>query len=74
MIPMSLAEIAAATGGKLSETADPEAIVTGGIEYDSRKAGPGGLFLALPGRRSTGTTSPRPPATGARSPSSPAVK
>lgn len=54
MIPMSLAEIAAATGGKLSETADPEAIVTGGVEFDSRKVGPGGLFLALPGEKVDG--------------------
>ena len=54
MIPMSLAEVAAAVGGKLSETADPEAEVTGGVEYDSRKAGPGGLFLALPGERVDG--------------------
>ncbi|GAB3223368.1 UDP-N-acetylmuramoyl-tripeptide--D-alanyl-D-alanine ligase [Glycomyces halotolerans] len=54
MIPMSLAEVAAAVGGELSETADPEAVVTGGIEYDSRKIGPGGLFLALPGRQVDG--------------------
>nr|WP_232805703.1 UDP-N-acetylmuramoyl-tripeptide--D-alanyl-D-alanine ligase [Glycomyces xiaoerkulensis] len=46
---MSLADIAAALEGKLNETADPEAIVTGGIEFDSRKVGPGGLFLALDG-------------------------
>ena len=54
MIPMSLAEIAAAVEGRLSETADPEALVTGGIEHDSRKAGPGGLFLALPGEKVDG--------------------
>ena len=53
MIPMSLAEIAAVMDGKLSETADPEAIVTGGVEYDSRKAGPGGLFL-IPGDKVDG--------------------
>ncbi|MCH7232469.1 UDP-N-acetylmuramoyl-tripeptide--D-alanyl-D-alanine ligase [Glycomyces sp. L485] len=51
---MSLAEIAAAVDGRISETADPEAIVTGGIEYDSRKVGPGGLFLALPGEQVDG--------------------
>nr|WP_153023772.1 UDP-N-acetylmuramoyl-tripeptide--D-alanyl-D-alanine ligase [Glycomyces albidus] len=51
---MSLAQVAAATGGKLSETADPEAVVTGGVEFDSRKAGPGGLFLAIPGAKVDG--------------------
>lgn len=54
MIPMSLAQVAAAVDGKLSETADPEAVVTGGVEYDSRKAGPGGLFLAIPGDKVDG--------------------
>lgn len=54
MIPMSLAEVAAAVEGRLSDTADPEAIVTGGIEHDSRKIGPGGLFLALPGAKVDG--------------------
>ena len=54
MIPMSLAQVAAVVGGKLSETADPEAVVTGGVEYDSRKAGPGGLFLAIPGDKVDG--------------------
>ncbi|GAB3649931.1 UDP-N-acetylmuramoyl-tripeptide--D-alanyl-D-alanine ligase [Glycomyces tarimensis] len=54
MIPMSLAETAVAVGGTLSEKADPEAIVTGGIEFDSRKVGPGGLFLALPGEKVDG--------------------
>ncbi|HEX2144672.1 MAG TPA: UDP-N-acetylmuramoyl-tripeptide--D-alanyl-D-alanine ligase [Glycomyces sp.] len=51
---MSLAQVAAVAGGKLSETADPEAVVTGGVEYDSRKAGPGGLFLAIPGDKVDG--------------------
>lgn len=54
MIPMSLAQVAAVMDGELSETADPEAVVTGGIEYDSRKAGPGGLFLAIPGDKVDG--------------------
>ncbi|GAA1669643.1 UDP-N-acetylmuramoyl-tripeptide--D-alanyl-D-alanine ligase [Glycomyces endophyticus] len=54
MIPMSLAQVAAVTGGKLSETADPEAVVTGDVEFDSRKAGPGGLFLAIPGAKVDG--------------------
>lgn len=54
MIPMSLASVAAVVDGKLSETADPEAVVTGGVEFDSRKAGPGGLFLAIPGAKVDG--------------------
>nr|WP_246039703.1 UDP-N-acetylmuramoyl-tripeptide--D-alanyl-D-alanine ligase [Glycomyces buryatensis] len=53
---MSLAEIAQAVEGRLSDSADPEAIVTGGIEFDSRKAGPGGLFLAIPGEKVDGHT------------------
>jgi UDP-N-acetylmuramoyl-tripeptide--D-alanyl-D-alanine ligase len=51
---MSLAQVAAVAGGKLSDSADPDAIVTGGVEYDSRKAGPGGLFLAIPGEKVDG--------------------
>nr|WP_245680865.1 UDP-N-acetylmuramoyl-tripeptide--D-alanyl-D-alanine ligase [Glycomyces harbinensis] len=51
---MSLAQIASAVDGKLSETADPEAVATGDVEFDSRKAGPGGLFLALPGDKVDG--------------------
>nr|WP_245712162.1 UDP-N-acetylmuramoyl-tripeptide--D-alanyl-D-alanine ligase [Glycomyces sambucus] len=51
---MSLAQVAAVTGGKLSETADPDAVVTGDVEFDSRKAGPGGLFLAIPGAKADG--------------------
>jgi UDP-N-acetylmuramoyl-tripeptide--D-alanyl-D-alanine ligase len=54
VIPMSLASVAAVVDGKLSETADPEAVVTGGVEFDSRKAGPGGLFLAIPGAKVDG--------------------
>ncbi|MCW2612590.1 MAG: UDP-N-acetylmuramoyl-tripeptide--D-alanyl-D-alanine ligase, partial [Cryptosporangiaceae bacterium] len=54
MIPLTLAEVAAATGGELIGGADPNARVTGSVEYDSRKVGPGGLFLALPGERVDG--------------------
>jgi UDP-N-acetylmuramoyl-tripeptide--D-alanyl-D-alanine ligase len=54
VIPMSLASVAAVVDGKLSESADPEAVVTGGVEFDSRKAGPGGLFLAIPGAKVDG--------------------
>ena len=40
MIPLTLAEIAAAVGGRLVG-ADPAAPVTGPVEYDSRKVAPG---------------------------------
>lgn len=53
MIALTLAEIAAATGGTLV-AADPAAVVTGSVEYDSRKVAPGGLFLAFPGERADG--------------------
>jgi UDP-N-acetylmuramoyl-tripeptide--D-alanyl-D-alanine ligase len=50
---MTLGEVATAIGGTLRD-ADPSTIVTGGVEYDSRAAGPGGLFLALDGERVDG--------------------
>jgi len=53
MIPLTLAEIADATGGRL-HNADPTTLVTGSVEFDSRQAGPGGLFVALPGDRVDG--------------------
>jgi UDP-N-acetylmuramoyl-tripeptide--D-alanyl-D-alanine ligase len=53
VIPMTLAEIAAVTGGRLVG-ADPGTTVTGPVEYDSRKIGPGGLFVAFRGERSDG--------------------
>ena len=53
MIPMTLAEIAAATGGRLHRT-DGSEVVTGSVEFDSRRAGPGGLFVALPGEKVDG--------------------
>ena len=49
MIPTTLADIADITGGTLSSTADPQAVVTGYVEFDSRKIVDGGLFVALPG-------------------------
>ena len=52
MIPLSLAQIAQITGGQLS--GPPEALVTGEVVIDSCRAGPGGLFAALPGERSDG--------------------
>jgi UDP-N-acetylmuramoyl-tripeptide--D-alanyl-D-alanine ligase len=48
MIALSLTEIAAAVGGTLVD-ADPAAVVTGSVEFDSRLVGPGGLFVAFDG-------------------------
>ena len=53
MIAMTLAEIAAAVGGRL-HAADPDALVTRPLEFDSRKCEPGGLFLALAGENVDG--------------------
>lgn len=53
MIEMTLAEIAAATGGTLV-AADPATRVTGPVEFDSRAVAPGGLFVAFPGERVDG--------------------
>ncbi len=53
MIPLSLAEIAEIVGGTLHNT-DGSPIVTGTVEFDSRKVTAGGLFLALPGERVDG--------------------
>ncbi|MBF9134650.1 UDP-N-acetylmuramoyl-tripeptide--D-alanyl-D-alanine ligase [Plantactinospora sp. S1510] len=53
MIPMSVADLAAAVDGRLVG-ADPDALVTGPIEFDSRKVRPGGLFVAFPGEKVDG--------------------
>jgi UDP-N-acetylmuramoyl-tripeptide--D-alanyl-D-alanine ligase len=53
MISLTLAEVAGAVGGRLAG-ADPDARVTGGVEYDSREVGPGGLFVAFPGEQADG--------------------
>lgn len=53
MIPLRLAEVAAAVDGRLV-AADPTAAVTGSVEFDSRKVGPGGLFVAFPGEQVDG--------------------
>ncbi len=57
MIDLTVAQIAEIVGGTLADIS-PEAAaalrVTGTVEFDSRKVGPGGLFLALPGARSDG--------------------
>ncbi|RLP91938.1 UDP-N-acetylmuramoyl-tripeptide--D-alanyl-D-alanine ligase [Micromonospora sp. BL4] len=53
MIALSLAEVAAAVEGRLVAV-DPAATVTGPVEFDSRKVGPGALFVAFPGEKVDG--------------------
>jgi UDP-N-acetylmuramoyl-tripeptide--D-alanyl-D-alanine ligase len=53
MIRLTLAEIAAITGGRLVH-ADPATAVTGAAEFDSRKMTPGGLFVAFDGEKVDG--------------------
>ncbi|GAA4254032.1 UDP-N-acetylmuramoyl-tripeptide--D-alanyl-D-alanine ligase [Dactylosporangium darangshiense] len=50
MIPLSLGEIAGIVGGVLHD-GDADAVVDGPVEYDSRKVGPGGLFVAFAGAK-----------------------
>ncbi|HEU4543549.1 MAG TPA: UDP-N-acetylmuramoyl-tripeptide--D-alanyl-D-alanine ligase [Jiangellaceae bacterium] len=53
MIPTTLAEIAAATGGRV-DAADPAATITGPVVADSRAATAGSLFVAVPGEHVDG--------------------
>jgi UDP-N-acetylmuramoyl-tripeptide--D-alanyl-D-alanine ligase len=53
LIRMTLDEIAKVTGGRLVN-AEPAVAVTGPVEYDSRKIGPGGLFVAFEGEKVDG--------------------
>ena len=53
MIALRLGEVAEIVGGRLVD-AEPGTSVTGSVEFDSRRVGPGGLFLALPGERVDG--------------------
>jgi len=48
LIGMTLGEVAEIVHGRLSG-ADPRSQVSATVEFDSREARPGGLFLALPG-------------------------
>ncbi|WP_043661757.1 UDP-N-acetylmuramoyl-tripeptide--D-alanyl-D-alanine ligase [Nocardia thailandica] len=54
MIPMTLAEVAAAVRGRLDSVSDAWAAVTAPTAFDSRQVEPGGLFAALPGMRVDG--------------------
>ncbi len=51
MIALRLSEIAEITGGKLH---GEDAVVTGEVEFDSRKVAPGGLFVAFEGEKADG--------------------
>ncbi|MER7890979.1 UDP-N-acetylmuramoyl-tripeptide--D-alanyl-D-alanine ligase [Micromonospora sp. NPDC094482] len=53
MIPLTLAEVATAVDGRLVD-ADPDARVTGPVEFDSRKVSAGTLFVAFPGEKVDG--------------------
>jgi len=53
VIPLSLASIAEITGARLGPGADPGAVADS-VVIDSRKAGPGSLFAALPGENVDG--------------------
>ncbi|AXB45308.1 MULTISPECIES: UDP-N-acetylmuramoyl-tripeptide--D-alanyl-D-alanine ligase [Pseudonocardiaceae] len=54
MIPLTAAAIAAATDGHLVPGTDPSLLVTAPASIDSRQVHPGGVFAALPGRRTDG--------------------
>jgi UDP-N-acetylmuramoyl-tripeptide--D-alanyl-D-alanine ligase len=49
VIPLSLAQIAAATSGFVDNAADSQAVVSGPVVVDSRQVAPGGLFVAIKG-------------------------
>ena len=57
MIPLSVARVAEIVGGTLAGI-DPatagRTLVSGSVEFDSRRIGAGGLFVALPGARVDG--------------------
>ncbi|SEL73882.1 UDP-N-acetylmuramoyl-tripeptide--D-alanyl-D-alanine ligase [Streptacidiphilus jiangxiensis] len=54
MIPLTLAEVAEATGGTLVDVPDPQARVTGPVVHDSRQVSSGALFVAVAGERVDG--------------------
>jgi UDP-N-acetylmuramoyl-tripeptide--D-alanyl-D-alanine ligase len=49
VIPLTVAQVAAAVGGVLADAPDPGALVRGPVVADSRRAAPGALFVAVPG-------------------------
>ncbi|MDQ4103532.1 MAG: Mur ligase domain-containing protein, partial [Actinomycetota bacterium] len=53
MIPLTLAEVADAVGGTVLGC-DGTQLISGSVEFDSRRVGAGGLFVAIPGERVDG--------------------
>ena len=54
MIQLTLAEVAAAVGGRLVGGAEPDALVGGPVVIDSRRVRPGALFVAIAGQHVDG--------------------
>ncbi|MCA0437179.1 MAG: UDP-N-acetylmuramoyl-tripeptide--D-alanyl-D-alanine ligase [Actinobacteria bacterium] len=54
MIPMTLAQIAALTDGRLSDPGAADVLVDGPVVTDSREAGPGSLYVARIGEHADG--------------------
>ena len=54
MIPLSVAQVAEATGAVLADLPDPAALIAGPVVIDSREASRGSLFAALAGSRTDG--------------------
>jgi len=54
MNPLTVAEIAELSNGKVSQLADPITLVRGPVVADSRLVVPGALFVAIPGERVDG--------------------
>ncbi|HEY1575124.1 MAG TPA: UDP-N-acetylmuramoyl-tripeptide--D-alanyl-D-alanine ligase [Pseudonocardiaceae bacterium] len=53
MLKLTLADVAAAVGGRLHRAGGAE-LITGGVEFDSRALTSGDLFVAVPGERVDG--------------------
>ncbi|MFC4465257.1 Mur ligase domain-containing protein [Streptomyces xiangluensis] len=54
MLPLSLAELADITGGRLTGGADPAALAMAPLAFDSRTVEPGALFACLKGEHTDG--------------------
>ncbi|MBP2702349.1 UDP-N-acetylmuramoyl-tripeptide--D-alanyl-D-alanine ligase [Microbispora sp. RL4-1S] len=54
MIPLPLSRVAEITSGALTGMADPATVIRGPVVIDSRRAGPGSLFVAIKGERVDG--------------------
>lgn len=54
MIPLTAAEVAKITGGRLGEGTSPDVLVTADAVVDSRLARPGSLFVAVAGENADG--------------------